>query len=69
MVRTKPTKPPNDDEQVVSATFRVPGNLLTRLDAYAADMMRQTPGLNLTRSDAARVLLLKALDDHDKEVK
>ena len=66
MVRTKPVKPPTDDDKVITASFRVPGSLLVKLDDYATEMMRKTPGLNLTRSDALRVLVNKALEDHSK---
>jgi hypothetical protein len=63
---TRKKNPTDDNDSIVSATFRVPSSLLVRLDAFVADLMLRTPGLKPTRSDAARVILLKALDEHEK---
>ncbi len=46
--------------QVVA--FRMGADLLKRLDAKVERMTEATPGLNVTRTDAVRVLLLRSLD-------
>ena len=63
-----PRKHPTGDDDALdtnSTGFRMSASMLARLDAYAAEMMKATPGLKFTRSDAVRVLILKALDDHE----
>lgn len=42
--------------------FRLPVDLITRLDKYAEQMKAEQPGLQVTRADALRVLLTDALD-------
>ena len=49
--------------QVVA--FRMNADLLKRLDAKVERMTAATPGLNVTRTDAVRVLLLKSLDQEE----
>jgi predicted transcriptional regulator len=50
--------------------FRLPADLVKRLDKHAERMQAGTPGLQVTRADALRVLLTEALDReearHDK---
>jgi hypothetical protein len=41
---------------------RVPDELVARIDAYLERMNAENPGLEVTRADAIRVLLTKALD-------
>jgi hypothetical protein len=47
--------------------FRLPVDLVARLDERAACLARKTPGLQVTRADALRVLLTRALDESSKE--
>lgn len=49
-----------DTEQVA---FRLPKALVARLDAYAARLADEQPGMSFTRTDVVRVLLTKALDE------
>lgn len=42
--------------------LRLEAELLARLDALAARLAAKTPGVRFTRSDAARWLLLRALE-------
>lgn len=44
----------------VQVAFRLPLDLVARLDAYAQTLA--APGLFVSRADAARVLMLKGLD-------
>ncbi|MEY4550654.1 MAG: hypothetical protein RL685_6849 [Pseudomonadota bacterium] len=46
--------------------FRLPTELLARLDAYAARLRFEQPGVNVTRADAVRLLLTRALDEIEK---
>ena len=55
---SKPTM--RKDTYSESLVLRVPPGLLERLEAYAAE--RSQAGARFTRADAARVLLLEALD-------
>lgn len=45
--------------------FRLPEDLLERVDEFAERMKENSPGMTVTRADAVRVLLTKALDDED----
>lgn len=51
----------NTNEQLVTVAARLPKSLADRLDAYTNERAREEPGLRLSRSDAVRVLLIKAL--------
>ena len=42
--------------------FRLPIDLVKRLDKHAERIQRAHPGLNVTRADAMRSLLTEALD-------
>jgi len=42
--------------------FRLPEDLLDRVDAYAVKLARELPGLGVTRADAVRRLLEQALE-------
>ena len=46
--------------------FRLPADLVKRLDRHAARLGKEQPGLRATRSDALRVLLNAALDQAEK---
>ena len=45
--------------------FRVPDELVKRLDKYAGRLRREQPGLRATRADALRMLLTEALDQKE----
>ena len=55
---TEPTK---------QVAFRFPVKLLKELDAYAERLKKEQPGLNITRADAVRLLLTKALASASSE--
>ena len=42
--------------------FRLDRDLVKRLDEYAAAIAESNPGLETTRTDAVRMLLLQALE-------
>jgi hypothetical protein len=42
--------------------IRLPVALIKRLDRHAARLRAEQPGVNITRSDAIRLLLSRALD-------
>lgn len=42
--------------------FRLPSSLVTRLDRHAARLRKVHPGIEVTRADALRQLLIGALD-------
>jgi hypothetical protein len=44
-------------------SFRLSPDLLRRLDAYAARIRKRYPGMRVTRADALRSLLERALAD------
>jgi hypothetical protein len=47
---------------MVLMAMRLPQALLKRVEDHAERLRRATPGANLTRADAVRVLLTAALD-------
>ncbi len=57
-------------EVTTQVAFRLPDDLLRRLDAYAERMRAAQPGVNVTRTDVVRVLLTRAIqrveDDRPK---
>jgi hypothetical protein len=55
MARPKPVEP------TVSVALRLPLSIALRADQYAAQLARETPGLQVTRSDAMRIILAKHL--------
>lgn len=52
---------PKATVQTTQVTFRFSNELLDRVDAYVNQMQHETPGITITRADAVRVLLLRAL--------
>jgi len=48
-----------------NVAFRLPDDLVARLDARLAEMSTRMPGITLTRSDAVRELLILALNHVD----
>jgi Arc/MetJ-type ribon-helix-helix transcriptional regulator len=49
--------------------FRLPRSLLKRLDAHVEQLRRAQPGLNISRADAVRMLLTRALDSIERRKK
>ena len=56
--RTLETMAENDEQIVI----RLPGALVERVDAHVERLRAEQPGLRITRSDAVRMLLSKALE-------
>ena len=44
-------------------SIRLPLDLIKRLDDYAAQLKSSTPGINVTRTDAARAILTRGLSE------
>jgi hypothetical protein len=57
-----------DRQRTVQVAIRVPEDLLERIDDYAQRLSEGTPGLTITRADAARMLMTKALDAEDQAI-
>lgn len=55
--------------ETAPVAFRLDAALLKRLDAHAERMREAMPGLTISRTDALRTLLLKALDAEEKRGK
>ena len=45
--------------------FRIPDDLIGRVDAFAETLQAETPWRRITRADAVRALLVHALDAAD----
>ena len=56
-----------DNMATRQVAFRLPVELVERLDAFAEQMKAESPGLRVTRADAARLLLTRALDASEKK--
>lgn len=52
---------PRIAEETAVVSIRLPLDLVRRLDAYADELRLITPGVNVTRTDAARAILTRAL--------
>ena len=52
--------------ETVLVAFRLDADLVKRLDEYAAAIAGSNPGLQTTRTDAVRMLLLQALEVSSK---
>jgi hypothetical protein len=50
-------------DPVLSMGIRLPTSVVERIDAVAADMQRRESYRTVTRADAIRFLLLRALED------
>lgn len=48
-------------EDTIQVAFRLPVSLVEKVDAYAAGMNVEHPGMSATRADAARVLITRGL--------
>ncbi len=64
----KTGRPKSANPQTLTA-FRLPPELLARIDAYAERLRAEVPWSNATRADAARALLTYALDRLETEGK
>lgn len=49
------------DENLTPVGFRLPDSLIERIDAWCQRFQQQMPGASMSRSNAIRVLLEKAL--------
>jgi trans-aconitate methyltransferase len=49
-------------DQTKQVAFRLPEDLIARLDAQVERMKRRNPGITYTRADAARWLMTRMLD-------
>ena len=54
-----------NDRQVA---FRLPNELVDRIDSYAANLSGRTPGMNITRADVVRMFLVRGLQTGDKPI-
>jgi hypothetical protein len=52
-------------ENTSQVAFRLPLDLLKRIDRHAERMRDLQPGVNVTRTDVVRMLLTRALDHMD----
>jgi hypothetical protein len=57
----------NEMGRKVQVAFRLDEDLVKRLDRYAKQMEREMPGFKVSRADAVRLLLIRALDNVDAE--
>lgn len=48
--------------------FKLPAELVERLDAHAGHLREQSPGIHITRADALRALLISALDSVEAQL-
>ncbi len=59
--RTRRGRPPGP-EDTIQVGVRLPVSLVARIDAYAQELSEERPGIHVSRTDAIRVLLLRALE-------
>ena len=59
----------NDPQPQIQVAFRLPPDLVERIDEHARRMSALHPGLTFTRADAARTLLTQALDVIEADLK
>jgi hypothetical protein len=55
--------------ETIQVGFRMAKELVDRIDEYAEYMDKQNPGMKMSRADAVRILVTRALDETDKERK
>lgn len=58
-------RPPKSEESIM-VSVRLPPSLLARVDEYGTTLQKNMPGVNITRADAIRQLLEKALHEGKK---
>lgn len=56
-----------EEVRMVQTAFRIPAELVDRLDGYLMKLRKKQRGTKVTRSDALRLLLARALDDAERE--
>lgn len=54
-------------EPHIGVTVMLTNQLIDRLEAYRQRMQDELPGLNVSKSDAARLLLSRGLDEEEDE--
>jgi hypothetical protein len=54
---------PKSAETGDQVAFRLPAELIARIDRYAERLAASTPGIRYTRTDAVRSLLTRVLDE------
>jgi hypothetical protein len=52
-----------NDRRTTQTAFRLPDSMIASIDEYRARLERRTPGVRVTRSDAARLLLLRGIEE------
>jgi len=52
-----------NDRQVA---FRLPGDLVDKIDEKANALRQQTPGMRVTRADVVRAILVRGLDESEE---
>jgi len=62
-------KTPDDKKADGPLTFRLPNDMLNRVDAHAGRIKEAFPYLNITRAKALQHLILVGLDQHEKKAK
>lgn len=60
---------PRKDSVMDTLAVRLPDDIVSRIDQYVADLRERFPGLNVSRADAVRQLLLAGLDVEDEKLK
>jgi len=58
---------PKTTKQPMPTAFRLPSELLRKLDEHAKRLERRNPGLTFSRTDAMRELLTRAIEVAEKE--
>lgn len=64
--RVRPVKAKASEGGTPVVAFRLDAELLERLQAHAERMSKAMPGVEFSRTDAVRALLLKALDAEER---
>ena len=55
-------------ETTTQVAFRLPDELLKRLDRHAERMRETQPGVNVSRTDVVRMLLTRALEQAEADM-
>ena len=54
-------------KQTTQVAFRLPTELLERVDRFKQALAERTPGIDPSRADAVRILLTHALSSHEAQ--